>query len=304
MAERTFREELERFRPEPPVIAAWLLLAALFVWFYWSSFERLVGVWYNQEAYVYGFIVPIFAVVLLWLRRDMLAACSGKGSWWGLAVLLLWALIRWGTVYFNYEAPREYSMLVFLLGMAIFVGGWSGLRWSWPAIVFLVFMIPLPGFVQGAFSLWLQRIAAKASEFVIQTVGVPAMAIGHKIQVGDAKQELDVAAACSGLKMLMLFFAMCVGMAFVAKRPLWEKIVLIVSAAPIAVISNVIRIVTVALICEGWRNLPQSAVDKWVGIFVMMPAGLLLLWGEMTLLSKLLIEAMPERPLVVGRVRS
>jgi exosortase len=302
MAERTFREELQRLRPKPAASAAWCVVAVAFVLFYWPSIAHLVNTWLTQDAYVHGFVVPVFAVVLLWLRRDLLASCTGGGSWWGLPVLALWALIRWVSVYFNYGSLPEYSMLVFLAGTAIFVGGWPGLRWSWPSIVFLFFMIPLPGAVQGAFSLWLQGIAARVSVFVIQTLGLPAMAIGHKIQVGDATQQLDVAAACSGLKMLMLFFAMCVGMAFVAKRPLWEKIVLVVSAIPIAVASNVLRIVTVALVCEWGRCWPSLvSVDKWVGISMMMPAGLLMLWAEMALLSKLMLAPLPERPLVTGK---
>jgi exosortase len=309
MTERTVSEELQRLLPKPAVLAAWFVAAAAFVWFYWSSITHLVGAWWTQDAYVHGFVVPIFALVLLWLRRDMITSSTERGSWWGLPVLALWAMIRWASVYFNYGSLPEYSMLVFFAGMAIFVGGWTGLRWSWPSIVFLFFMVPLPGAVQGAFSLALQGIAARMSVFVIQTLGLPAMAIGHKIQVGEASQPLDVAAACSGLKMLMLFFAMCVGMAFVVRRPLWEKIVLVASAAPIAVISNVIRIVSVALICEfarRWPALisfedPQKSIDFWVGIFVMMPAGLLLLWAEMALMSKLMLAPLPERPLVVGR---
>ena len=165
--------------------------------------------------------------------------------------------------------------------------------------------------VQGAASLQLQGIAARSSVYVIQTLGIPAVAMGHAIQVSDWPKPLDVADVCSGLKMLMLFFAMCVGAAFIVKRELWEKIVMVISAVPIAVASNVIRIVTIALVCELSRNWPplldlikwlsdkppEKFIDLVVGICVMMPAGLLMLWVEMTLLSKLMIEPLPDRPL-------
>ena len=86
---------------------------------------------------------------------------------------------------------------------------------------------------------------------------------------------------------------------------------MVVGAAPIAVASNVTRIVVVALVCElAWHwpaaisaKDPLKAIDFWVGIFVMMPTGLLLLWAEMTLLSKLMLAPLPERPLVIGRFR-
>ena len=310
MTDRTSKEELRLPLPGPAVLAAWSAAALAFVLFYWSSIRHLVNVWSTQDEYVYGFVVPVFSVVLLWLRRDMIASFTGRGSWWGLPVLALWAVIRWVSVYFNYGSLPEYSMLAFFAGLAIFVGGWPGLRWSWPSIVFLIFMIPLPGATQGWFSQLLQGVATRASVFVIQTLGLPAMAQGHLISVND--HLLNVETVCSGLKMLMLFFAMCVGMAFVAQRPLWERIVMVVSALPIAVASNVVRIVVVALVCEVvWRwpasidvKDPLKAVDFWVGIIVMMPTGLLLLWAEMALLSKLMLAPLPERPLVMGNFRS
>ncbi len=305
MTNRTVNEKLRRFLPKPGILAAWIVVAAAFVWFHWSSIWYLYDAWQTPD-YGYGFAVPIFSVFLLWQRRDMALSCTGRGSWWGVPVLVLWILIRTASLYFNYGSLPEYSILVFFAGVAIFVGGWRGLQWAWPSIVFLVFMIPLPALVQGAASLQLQGIATRLSAFTIQTLGIPALAVGHQIQVSNASRPLDVESACSGLRMLMLFFAMCVGMAFVAKRELWEKIVLVVSAVPIAIVSNVVRIVLTAVICEIGRHWPslinmdnaQEFIHDWVGLLVMMPFGLLLLLAEMTLLSKLLIQPLPESPLI------
>jgi exosortase len=332
MAERTVREELQRLLPKPPVMAAWFAVAVAFVVFYsglldllftgsssWktSSIEYLLRKWWTEDDYQHGFVVPIFAVVLLWLRRDMIVPFAGRWSWWGLPVLALWAAVYWVSVYFNYGSLPEYSMLVFLAGATIFAGGWQGLRWAWPSIVFLIFMIPLPGFVQGRLSFELQGVATRWSEYVIQTLGIPAMRQGHVILVGKAAKPLDVALACSGLRMMMLFFAMCVGAAFVVRKPLWEKLVIIASAVPIAIVANVARIVLTAILTNspavvnflmkavGWLVTvkdPDDFIHQCVGIFLMMPLGLLLLWGEVALLSKLLLAPLPERPLMVGKL--
>ena len=85
MTDRTVREDLQRLLPEPAVLAAWLVAAAAFVWFYWSSIRHLVHVWWTQEDYGHGFVVPIFAVVLLWLRRDMIVVLHGTRKLVGIA---------------------------------------------------------------------------------------------------------------------------------------------------------------------------------------------------------------------------
>jgi exosortase len=304
-------EELKRLLPERHVQLAWLVLTAVFVSFYWSSFHRLITIWWREEDYQHGFFVPLFAVILLWLRRDMIPQSTGRGNWWGLAFFGLWALIRWTSVYFNYMTLPEVSMIPFLLGVTIFVSGWQGLRWAWPSIVFLIFMIPLPGAVQGFASTELQKLATRWSVRVIQTLGIPAVAEGITIQLTN--KPLEVAQACSGLRMMMLFFAICTAAAFLArKKPLWERLFMVGCAAPIAVISNVTRIVMTAVIfeitarCSSFISLDVERVEKiihdWAG-FLMMPVGLLLLLAVMSLVSKLMVAPPPDRPLAVGGLR-
>jgi exosortase len=301
------KEELKRLLPDRGVQLAWLVLAGVFTWFYWSSFASLIRAWWSTEDYQHGFFVPIFALVLLWLRRDMIVESSGRGSWWGLPLFGVWAAMRWAAVYFNYGSLPEMSMIPFFAGVTILVGGWQGLRWAWPAIFFLFFMIPLPGAVQGMASQQLQSIATRISVYVIQTLGIPAAAQGNVIQL--TAQTMEIARACSGLRMMMLFFAICIGAALVSHRPLWERLVMVASAAPIAVMSNVVRIVLTAVAYEIASQWPtvidlETAGEKihdWAG-YLMMPIGLLMLLAELWLLSKLLISPAHDRPLVMGRV--
>jgi len=304
---RNFKDELRQFLPGPKVLMAWLVLAIVCVWFNWTSLRYLVRVWWTQEDYQHGFVVPLFALFLLWHRRGMIRPFTDKGSYWGLAFFALWAVMRWTAIYFNYGSLPEMSLLPFFAGVALFVGGRQGLRWSWPAILFLFFMIPLPGAVQNLASQQLQALATRMSVFMIQTFGIPAYAQGNVIQLSD--RPLEVARACSGLRMMTLFFAICIGAAFVVRKPLWERIVMILSAPPIAVISNVARIVATATLCEiarHWPNLISAeAADKFMhdtAGLLMMPFGLLLLWFEMYLISKLLIAPPAAKPLVVGEI--
>jgi exosortase len=305
--DRTWQEDLRQLRPGPQVLAAGLILVAAFVWFYWGSLFHFGRVW-SQDDYQHGPFVPLFSLFLLWYRRDMIIPFAGRGSWWGLAFLGLWAVMRWAAVYFNFGSLPEMSMIPFFAGVALFVGGWQALRWAWPAVVFLAFMLPLPGDVQSLLSLPLQRVAAHVSVYVIQTLGIASMAQGHVIELSGAREPLDVAQACSGLRMMMMFFAMCIGAAFLVRKPLWEKLLIVAAAVPIAVLGNVTRIVVTAIfykIALQWPSFmdPEKTmhfVHEWAGYLIEMPAGLVLLWILLSLLSKLLISPLPERPLVLG----
>jgi len=307
-AKTSFLEEFKRLLPERKVLLAWLVVIVAFVWFHWSSFCHLTRTWWQEEDYQHGFFVPLFALVLLWLRRDMIVQSPGHGSWWGLPFFGLWALMRWVAIYFNYENLPEMSLIPCVAGVVVFVGGWRALRWAWPSVVFLIFMLPLPGFVQGFASRQLQQAATTFSCYIIQTLGIPAVAQGIVIQLTE--KPLEIARACSGLRMMMLFFAICVAAAFLAThKPLWERLLIVASAPPIAVLSNVLRIVVTAAVYDivgRWSSTidvdrVEQIIHDWAG-FLMMPVGLLLLWAEMSLLSKLLIAPPPARPLMIGEV--
>jgi exosortase len=309
--ERTWQEDLQQFAPGPQVLVAAVVLAICFFGFYWKvgSLDVFRRTWLEDD-YQHGPFVPLFSLFLLWYRREMIIPFAGRGSLWGVPFLALWAVMRWAAVYFNFGSLPEYSMLPFLAGLALFVGGWQALHWAWPSVFFLIFMVRMPGDIQSFLSLPLQGIAARVSAFAIQTLGIPSMAQGHKIDISGAPEPLDIAQACSGLRMMMMFFAMCIGAAFLARKPVWERLFIVVTAVPIAVLANVMRIVVTAVCYKIALDHPSLAdpakvlhfVHDWAGYLIEMPAGLLLLWIELTLLSKLLMAPLPERPLVMGEM--
>jgi len=285
--------------PQPATLVGWLLLCAVFLFAYASTIQQLVQVWYVQsDHYGHGFLVPLFSVWLLWLRRDMMDLNLTRGSWWGIPFLVVWALMRWTSSYFMYQTLDAPSMIPFFAGLTLLLGGWRALHWAWPSIVFLVFMMPLPGFLATQLSLPLQRLGSLISTFVIQTVGIPAVAEGNVIQLESG--SLDVAAACSGLRMLMLFFAICVGAAFVLDCEIWKKIVIVASAIPIAIVANVMRLTLTAILYSAVSPEFGEKVGHDTAGWLMMPLALLILWGELSLLSLLFMKPVEKTQLSVS----
>ncbi len=178
----------------------------------------MVKRWSTDPRYAHGYLVPVFSLVLLWLRRDRLADGSPRSSWGGL-VLIVGAIAWMSAAYATTSTgSKRFRSCRPWPGSASWWRGWPSLRWSWPAIAFLVFMLPLPYRMEGALAHPLQRVATVASTFVLQTLGFPAWPRATSSILDEV--ELGVVEACSGLSMLFTFFAMATGMALVIRPAL------------------------------------------------------------------------------------
>lgn len=286
VAPKTVPEANERLL-RPSVICGALAILAAVLWSYSGAVVELAHRWAREPDYSHGFLVPIFSAYLLWSRRKMLDTLPNSGSWWGILPLFCAAAMRWYSVYDFYPSLDEVSLLPCLVGVTLIVGGWAALQWAWPAILYLAFMIPLPGIVAGHLSHPLQRIATISSTWLLQLFGLPAISVGNVIWMTNAK--IGVVEACSGLRMLMLFLAITVGASFLIKRPFWEKAFVALSALVIGVVTNIIRITVTAILYEyvgaEWAERVFHDLAGWL----MMPAAMLFLYLELFILSKLLV---------------
>ena len=174
---------------------------------------------------------------------------------------------------------------------------YQGLRWAGPAIAFLVFMIPWPYRLEVALAHPLQRVATLASTYALQTLGYPAIAEGNHILIDEIR--LGVADACSGLGMLMTFFALATAVTLIL-QPRWlDRVVIVASAIPIALIANVARITLTGVVHVGIGAAAGQFVHDHAG-WMMMPLALALLWLELRFLRRLLVEQESQRPLALG----
>ncbi len=260
---------------------------AVLCFVYWPSMRMLTRKW-EEPDYSHGYLVPVFAGVLLWVRREMYPREQLRGSWWGGALIALSGLMYLGAGILGFNLIIAFALIPCLAGIVLMLGGWPLMRWSWPAIFFLLFMIPLPMALETMARIPLQKIAARASTYALQTFGLPAVAEGNVIQLSD--YSIGVAEACSGLRMLMTSAALTFGLAFILQRPLWERLVILASAVPIALLTNMIRI-TVTGLCYEYFG-PEVAEQVFHGLagLLMMPLAVGLLWLEIVILSRLTIE--------------
>jgi exosortase len=284
----TAKPAYETVRSKPWIAAAVALSAAL-VFAYAPLFRAAFHAWLRPD-YSHGFLVPLFSAYLIYRWWP---EAPRKLEWpnpWGLAILVggLALFLVAGMLNYGKEWLQGLSLVIDLCGMVVLLGGWRPLKWCWPAIAFLMFMFPLPLRVETYLGWYLQKIAAIAAEFLLQTIGYPTYREGVIIHVQN--HTLEVEKACSGLSMLLTFAALSVGMAILVKRPWLDRALLLVAAVPVAILSNVVRIVlTGVLYNEAGKELGDRVFHDFAG-WMMMPFALGLLWLGLKLFDWVIVS--------------
>lgn len=276
--------------PHPPSFA-WKLaaLAGLVGWAYLPTLQFMVEKWAGDPQYSHGFLVPFFSAYLLYRARET------PGPWVSdprpalgglvLAAALAMRAVAGGLLFHQLDAA---SLLVALTGCALVFGGTRLLARTWPAILFLVFMFPLPFELERDVGGPLKMVATYASTFLLQTFGLPAIAEGNVILIDEIK--LGVVDACSGLKMLMTFAAFSVGAVLLARRTAFEKLMVLLGIVPVALLTNVLRIAATGVSLTLTTDKGTAAFLHDLHGWLMMPAGLGLLAAELWVLKRLVVQ--------------
>ncbi len=282
--------EQQRSLNEKETQSAWLVFGGLVLLLTYGYFNMLsyTAMSWKDPLYSHGYIVPLFAGFLFWVRRRPLTVVDPSERWIGLGILLISLFVRLGASYVDMNPVDRLSYLGALLGVCQIVGGTSMLKWAGPAVGFLVFMYPLPSVLEHSVLLFLQKLAAIASTWVLQLLGAPALRDGNRIMIDQL--PLEVADACSGLRMSTIFGAMSVAMAILINRPWWDRVTILLSAIPIALATNIIRITLTALLFMAFpeSELVHQLVHDWAGL-AMMPIAMGLLWIELQLLEQITV---------------
>jgi exosortase len=275
---------------------SWLsaLAATLLVlgFVYAPNFRDLSSYWFADPNYSHGPLVIPIAVIILWRRlataKEKVTPHASAMPYWGWVFLALALALRFFAYERNMQWSEDATIVPVIACLTWIFGGWPLLRLAWPAIAFLLFMLPLPRAVNNSIALPLQEIATAGSCFLLQLSHIWVVQQGNTIHLSTrthGMERLEVAAACNGLSMLMTLAATVTATIIVIPLPTWKRITIFVSAVPIALISNILRIVA-----TGWcyYYMPGPTGKGWahdISGWLMMPLALVLIGLEIQILS-------------------
>ncbi len=246
---------------------------------------NLVHRWNVQEEYSHGFLIPVVTVLLLWARRDALRASIGRPSVASIPVILIAIAMHLIGELSAIFILSQIGFVLALIGIVLAIGGYSLLRVAFIPIVYLLFAIPLPYFIDAKLTLQLQLISSELGVFFIRLFQIPVYLDGNVIDMGTYK--LQVVEACSGLRYLYPLLSLSFLAAYLFHAPMWQRILVFLSSIPIAIGMNGLRIGIVGILVDRWGTQMAEGVlhlfEGWV-IFLACSA---LLVGEMYILASL-----------------
>jgi exosortase len=284
----------------PP--AAWVkiaVLGALFALLNRWQFSILAEK-YTDANWSHGYIIPLFSLYLLYVRRDMILAAPRKASLGGLAIFLGGLVgMALGVFPISNNWFSQICMVGALFGLVAWLAGWKVMRVVWMPVAYLILAMPLPDAVYEKIALPLQGLAASTAGQLLKLFGVNITVDALHMEIwsiSGQKHELTVAEACSGIRSMMAFVALAVAWAYITDRPWWHRLVLVLAGFPVLIACNILRVsLTGTMFVIDQPGLGQDAMHELMGMILLIPA-LLLLMLLSKFLSSLFIEVEEEEP--------
>ena len=272
----------------------------LLVGLYGPTLYTLAGRWWEDPNYSHGFLVPLISGWIAWcISRQMKVPAEGAVILGSLEILV-GCLVHLAAVVIAWP-PLDFFGLVFILrGIALVIGGRAWAKAYTFPIWFLFFMFPLPVTWTSAAAIWLQDVVSRVSAGVLNLFSV-CYREGNTLYLAGA-EPLVVAEECSGLRQIVAFVALAALIGYMARssvriwgapagaraeagprRPLAFGILLVLSAVPVAILANTVRVLLMAggarHFGAGWMSTALHDAPAYVTMPLGLGLLLLVCWG-------------------------
>ncbi|MFG0249924.1 MAG: exosortase/archaeosortase family protein [Phycisphaeraceae bacterium JB051] len=261
------------------------LLGGLFILLFRNFLFRmfLIATDRWEGDWSHAIVIPFIAIYYIYQHRFDLLKRQRQVWWPGLAVMFLGIFsYSWWIYPGRNDMFQGYSMIIALFGMVLFLFGTKRFGILWFPVMYLTLAVKVSDRIWEQIAWQLQLIAAKSAAIALNFIGafmnLDASVDGSTIKISFLRnavwvtESLNVAEACSGLRMLAAFVALGVAVAFLADRSWWQRLVMVSLTVPIAVMVNVGRVTTLGILQTVNKQWAAGDVHTFVGMLMLIPA--------------------------------
>lgn len=263
--------------------AALIAMALVATWDAWVDIAWIVR---RDEEASHAWLVPIVATWLVWVRWQRLGRCQPKGQWIGPCLIVVGMGLHFYGDLGQYQALWHGGAVLMVVGSILTVVGRDVAQRLLPALIVLVFLVPIPGRLRQSIAIPMETVSAQITQTCLLLVGVTAERSGNLLTIDG--RAVAIAEACNGLRMVFALAAVSYAFAFGMPLRGYAR-ALVVLACPIsAVLCNVVRLVPTVLL---YAYYPGEVAEKFhdLSAWVMLVAAFLLLLATLRLLRWALV---------------
>lgn len=265
----------------------WFVIAVLgALAFFQEGIGELFEAWQLPE-YSHGPLIPILSLLLFLRQLKTVPENEGavRDRWPGLIVLVFAVLLGAGGKLIGINDIVAYALIIWVGAILLISFGWQTGKHFWPPVLHLIYMLPLPAALYYGVSTYLQWVSSELGVFFLQMLQVPVFLDGNIIDLGVYK--LQVAEACSGLRYLFPILSFSYIFAVLYQGPMWHKAILLLSAVPITVFMNSVRIAIAGIIVNNFGLDHLEGFSHFFEGWVIFVACILILFFLAWILVKL-----------------
>lgn len=222
------------------------ILVGSLLFCYSEVLSALVNQWIANDVYSYAFLIPVISGYMMWLQRGKLSTLSLDGDpvlgWVVLSSGLIALLVGWAG---HVLLIQELSLLLTLSGLVLLFLGVQAFRLLRGSIGYLLFMIPVWGYITDPIQMPARLFSAKVAAAMLQGMGLTTVLNGIYIDLPNV--TLEVAPECSGINYLFAVLAIGVPIALFCLKDRTHRLILLVSSLAIAMVANGLRIALIGL---------------------------------------------------------
>jgi exosortase len=251
----------------PSARSLWRVLAVISVviFAYATVLPKLARNWWVDENYSHGLLIPFIIGAILWLQRDSFKKVESRPApVWGAAAIVLALVMLWSGVAGAELYTQRISLVLLLAGIVIYFWGSSLLKHLLVPLLLLLLAIPIPAIIFNKIAFPLQLFASRCAVWSMSVLGIPVLRQGNIIELKPLNaletKKLEVVEACSGIRSLMTLLTLAVVFSYFSyprehdsnqnngpsgwlkSYGFWRSIVLVLSAVPIAILTNALRV--------------------------------------------------------------
>jgi len=236
------------------------------------------GLALGAADYSHAWLIPVVSLAVIWWKRHELIAAPKSISYTGLAVVGLALFLHWMGA--RAQIPRFSLIGLCVLTWAIpfYLFGWATARLLLFPCSYLIFCVPL-NFLDSL-TVPLRIYMTGLTGFLLNGLGFHYLQSGTALYSVSGNFWLEIADPCSGIRSLIAMTAITAAYAYLTQRTLLRKWILFAAAVPLAVLGNMVRIVTIALVSEAFGSeLGAGLYHEFSGYVIFMAITIPLMIG-------------------------